>query len=107
MYKELAAIAPNEYIFCVYSSYGHFLGPPASLVAIGDALSAAYASAGQSVTIRKNGKYPPLVVGDVFDNSPNGHIMRGMHLFMHGKDKNNWGPMGTSDFALYMFKAAF
>jgi hypothetical protein len=55
VYKQLAAIAPNESVdVCGYSDDGHFLGPPASLVAIGDAMPEAYASVGLTVTIRKN-----------------------------------------------------
>jgi hypothetical protein len=54
VYKHLAAIAPNELIFCGYFDDGNFLGPPASLVAIGDAIPEADASVGLTVTIRKN-----------------------------------------------------
>jgi hypothetical protein len=54
VYKQLAAIAPNESVVCGYSNDGHFPGPPASLVAIGDAMPEAYASVGLTVTIRKN-----------------------------------------------------
>jgi hypothetical protein len=53
VYKQLAAIAPNESVVCGYSDDGHFMGPPASLVAIDDALPEAYASVGLAVTIRK------------------------------------------------------
>jgi hypothetical protein len=54
VYKHLAAIAPNGSVVCDCSDDGHFLGPPASLVAIGDAMLEAYASVGLTVTIRKN-----------------------------------------------------
>jgi hypothetical protein len=76
VYKQLAAIAPNESVLCGYSDNGHFLGPLASLVVIGDAVPEAYASVGLAVTIRKNCLYSPLGVGNAFDNLPNGHIMR-------------------------------
>jgi hypothetical protein len=78
VYKQLDAIAPNESVVCGCSDDGHFLGPPASLVAIGDAMPEAYACVGIIVTIRKSCLYSPLCVGDAFDNLPNGHIMRGV-----------------------------
>jgi hypothetical protein len=70
-----AAIAPNESVVCGYLNDVHFMGPPPSLVAIGDAMPKAYASVGLTVTIRKNCLYSPLGVGDTFDNIKNGHIM--------------------------------
>jgi hypothetical protein len=76
----LAAIAPNESAVYGYSDDGHFHGPLASLVAIGDAMPEAYASVGRTVTIRKNCLYSPLGVGDAFNNLPNGHITRGVHV---------------------------
>jgi hypothetical protein len=51
--KQLAAIVPNESVVCGYSDYGPFLGPPACLVAIDNAMPEAYASVGLTVTIRK------------------------------------------------------
>jgi hypothetical protein len=59
VYKQLAAIAPNESVVCGYSDDGPFLGPHASLVAISDAMPEAYASVGLTVTIRKNSLYFP------------------------------------------------
>jgi hypothetical protein len=94
----LAAIAPNESDVFGYFDDGHFLGPPASLVAIGDAMPEAYASVGLTATIRKNYLYSPLGVGDAFDNLPDGHIMRGVNVFTEGS-KVLGEPMGTSDFA--------
>jgi hypothetical protein len=44
VYKHLAAIAPNESGVCGYSDLVHFLGAPASLVAMGDAMPEACAS---------------------------------------------------------------
>jgi hypothetical protein len=44
VYKQLAAIAPNESGVCGYSDLVHFLGAPASLVVMGDAMPEAYAS---------------------------------------------------------------
>jgi putative lipase involved disintegration of autophagic bodies len=93
VYKHLHVIAPNESVVCGYSDDGHFLGPPSSLVGIGDTIPAvAFASVGLTVTIRKNCLYIPLGVGDAFDNLPNGHIMRGVNV-------STEGTMGTSDFA--------
>jgi hypothetical protein len=60
VYKQLAAIAPNDSVVCGYSDDVHFLGHHASLVAIGDAMPEAYASVGLTVTIRNNGLYFPL-----------------------------------------------
>jgi hypothetical protein len=54
VYKEFVAFAPNESVVYDYSDDGHFLGPLASLVAIGDAMPEAYASVGLKVTIHKN-----------------------------------------------------
>jgi hypothetical protein len=71
------------YFFAPHSA-GIFLGPPTSLVAIGDAMPEAYASVGLIVTIRKNRLYSPLGVGDAFDNLPNGHILRGVHISIEG-----------------------
>jgi hypothetical protein len=79
VYKQLAAIAPNESDVCGYSNDCHFMGLIASLVAIGDAMPEAYVSVGRSVTIRKNWLYSPMGVIDAFDNLPNGHITRGVH----------------------------
>jgi hypothetical protein len=103
VYEQLAAIAPNESIVCSYSEDGQFLGPLASLVAIGDAMHEAYASVGLTVAIRKNYLYSPLGVGDAFDNSPNGHIMGGVNVSTDGT-KVLGGPMGTSDFAQDVFE---
>ena len=58
VYKQLAPIAPNESVVCGYSDAGHFLGPHASLVAIGDAMSEAYASVGLIITIRQKNCMP-------------------------------------------------
>jgi hypothetical protein len=77
-------IAPNEYIACGYSDDGQFQGPPASLVAIGDAMPEAYASVGLTITIRQNCLYSPLGVGDAVDNLPYGHVMRGVHVSTEG-----------------------
>jgi hypothetical protein len=38
VYKKFDAIAPNESVVCGYFDDGHFLGPRASNVAIGDAM---------------------------------------------------------------------
>jgi hypothetical protein len=51
--KQLAASAHNESVVYGYSDDGHFLGPPASLVAIDDAMPEAYASVVLTVTLRK------------------------------------------------------
>jgi hypothetical protein len=80
VYKQVIAIAPNESVVCGYSDDGHFLGPPASIVATGDAMPEAYASVGLIVTIRKKCLYSPSGVGDAFDNLPNGQIMRGVNV---------------------------
>jgi hypothetical protein len=85
VYKQLAAIAPNESVFCGYPDDGHFLGPPASLVAIGNAMREGHASVGLTVTIRIKCLYFPLGGDDAFDNLPNGHIMRGVHVSTEGK----------------------
>jgi hypothetical protein len=53
-------------------------------VAIGGDMAAAYASVGLVVSIRKNCLYIPMGVGDVFDKLPNGHIMRGVHVYIEG-----------------------
>jgi hypothetical protein len=79
--------------------------PPASLVAIGDAMPVAYASVGLMVTMRKNCLHYPLDVGDAFDNLPNGQIMRGVHVSTEGT-KILGGPMGTSDFDRDVFETA-
>jgi hypothetical protein len=42
VYKTLAAIVPNESIVCAFSDDILFLEPPASLVAIGAAMPAAF-----------------------------------------------------------------
>jgi hypothetical protein len=105
VYKQLASVAPNESVVCGYCDDGHFMGPPASFVAIGDALPEAYASVGLTVTIRKTCLYSPLGVGDAFDNLPNGHIMRGVNVSTEGT-KVLGGPMGTSDFARDVFETA-
>jgi hypothetical protein len=54
----------------------HFLGPPASLVAVGDAMPEAHASVGLTITTRQIFLHFPLGVGYDFDNLLNGHIMR-------------------------------
>jgi hypothetical protein len=90
VYNQLAAIAQNEYVVCGYCDYDYFFGSPASLVTIGDAMPEAYASIGLTVTIRKNYLYPPLGVGDAFDNLPNGHTMRGVDVCTEGT-KVLWG----------------
>jgi hypothetical protein len=82
--KQWAVITPTESVVCGYSDDGNFLGPPASLVASGDAMPEPYASVGLTVTIRKNGLYSPMVVGDARDNLPNGHIMQGVHVAAEG-----------------------
>jgi hypothetical protein len=51
VFKQLAAIAPNESGVCGYSDASHFVGPPASLVAIGDAMPEAYTIVGLTVTV--------------------------------------------------------
>jgi hypothetical protein len=84
IYKQLASIAPTESVLCGISDNGHFIGPHASLVAIGDAMPEAYASVGLIVAIRKNCLYSPLGFGDTFDSLPNGHIMRGVHVATEG-----------------------
>jgi hypothetical protein len=84
VYKHLAAIAPIESVVCGYSNDSHFKGPPASLVAIGDAMPEAYASVGLTIAIRKNCLYSPLGVGAAFGNLPNGHIMRGVNVSTEG-----------------------
>jgi hypothetical protein len=53
VYKQLVALGPNESVICGYYDDGHFRGPPASLVAIGDFMPEAYASVSLTVTIRK------------------------------------------------------
>jgi hypothetical protein len=58
VYKQLAAIAPHECVVCGHSDDGHILGPPASVVAIDDAMPEAYASVGLIITIRKNVRIP-------------------------------------------------
>jgi hypothetical protein len=65
----------------------------------------AYASVGLTVTIRKNCLYSTLGVGNAFDNLPNGHIMRGVHVSTEAT-KVLGGPMGTSDFARDVFETA-
>jgi hypothetical protein len=105
VYKQLVAIAPNEYIVCGYSDDVHFMGPPPSLGAIGDTMSEAYASVGLTVTIRKNYVYSPLGVGDAFDNLPTGYIMRGVYVSTE-RTKILRGPMGTSDFDRDVFETA-
>jgi hypothetical protein len=65
----------------------------------------AYASVGLTVTIRNYCLYPPLGVGDAFDNLPNGHTMRGVHASTQGT-KILGGPMGTSDFPREVFETA-
>jgi hypothetical protein len=97
LYKHLVAIAPNESVVCDNYDEGHFLGPPASLVAIGDAMPEVYASVGLTVTLCKNCLYSPLGVGEAFDNLPNGHIMWEVHVSTEGT-KVLGVPMGTSDF---------
>jgi hypothetical protein len=81
------------------------MGPFASLVAIGDATPEVYASVGLTVTIRKNCLYFPLCVGDAFDNLPNGHNLRGVHISTQGT-KVWGGAMGTSDFARDVLETA-
>jgi hypothetical protein len=51
VYKKLVAIAPNESIACGYLDNNNFFGPPPYIVAIGDAMSEAYASVVFTVTI--------------------------------------------------------
>jgi hypothetical protein len=84
VYKHLAAIAPKESVVCGYFDDGHFVRPLASLVAIADVMPEGYASVDLTVTIRKNVLYSPLGVGDTFDTLPNGHIMRGVHVYTEG-----------------------
>jgi hypothetical protein len=64
-----------------------------------------YASVGLTVTIRRNYLYSPLGVGDVFDNLPNGHIMRRVHVSTEGTTVFG-GPMGTPDFSPDVFETA-
>jgi hypothetical protein len=80
VYNQLATVAPNESVVYDYSDGGHFLGPLASLLAIGDAMPGAYAGVGLTLTIRQNCMYSPLGVCDTVDNLPNGHIMRGVNI---------------------------
>jgi hypothetical protein len=96
VYKQLAAISPNESVICGYSDDGHSPEPYAPLVAIGDAMPEACASVGLTVILRKNCMYSPLGVGDAFGNLPNGHIMRGAHVSTEGT-KVLGRPVGTSD----------
>jgi hypothetical protein len=105
VHKQLAAIAPNESVVSGYSGDGHFMGPLASLVAIGDAMPEVYASVSLTVTIRKNCLNPPSGVGNAFDNLPNGHILHGVHVSTEGTKVLGW-PMGTSDFARHVFETA-
>jgi hypothetical protein len=84
IYKQLAAIAPNESIVSGYSNDGHFTGPPASFVAIGDAVPEVYASVGLTLAILKNCLYSTVGVSDAFDNLPNSHILRGVHVSKEG-----------------------
>jgi hypothetical protein len=49
--------------------------------------------------------YSPLDVGDAFNNLPNGHIMRGVHVSTEGV-KVLEGAMGTSYFARDTFDSA-
>jgi hypothetical protein len=75
-------------------------------VATGDAMPQSYASVGLTVTNRKNCLYSPLNVGDyAFDNLPNSHTMRRVHVSTE-KTKVLGGAIGTSDFARDMFKMA-
>jgi hypothetical protein len=67
VYKSLAVIAPNEFNFGAFSVDGHFLGPPAPLVAIGDVMPLAYARVGLTKTIRRKCLYRPVGGGDASD----------------------------------------
>jgi hypothetical protein len=79
--------------------------PPTSFVAIGDAMPEAYASVGLTLTIRKNCLYSPLGVGGAFDNLPNGHILRRVHVFTEGTKVLGWG-IGYIRFARDGFETA-
>jgi hypothetical protein len=57
------------------------------------------------VSIRKDCWYLPLGFGNVFDNLPNGHIMRGVHVFKEGTEVFGGGRC-TSDFARDLFETA-
>jgi hypothetical protein len=80
----VAAIAPNESIACGYFDDGHFLGPPASFMAVGDTLPEADAIIGLTVTIRTTCLYSRLGIGDALDTLPDGHIMRTIHVSTEG-----------------------
>jgi hypothetical protein len=53
VHKKLAAIAPNKFFVCVCYNNGYISGSLASLVAVCEAMPAAYASVGLAVTIRR------------------------------------------------------
>jgi hypothetical protein len=65
MHKVGWDYTPNESIVSGYSDDGYFLGPHVSLVAIGEAMPAAYICVGLTATIRKNCLYFPLGVVDL------------------------------------------
>jgi hypothetical protein len=74
-------------------------------VVIGDAMPEAYASVAFTVTIRRICPCSPLGVSDAYDNLPNGHIMRGVHV------STEWtyvlgGLMRTSNFARDVYETA-
>jgi hypothetical protein len=79
----LGAIAPNKSVVCGYSDDGHFMGPLASLVAIGDAMPETYTSVDLTVTIRKNCLYS-LWVSVMLYITHNGHIMMGVNFSSEG-----------------------
>jgi hypothetical protein len=105
VYKQLAAIVPNDSVVCGYCDDGSFMGPLASLVVVGDAMPEAYASFDLTVTIRKNCVYSPFGVSGAFDNLPNGHFHAGSK-YLHGRDESMGGAMCTSDFARDVFETA-
>jgi hypothetical protein len=69
------------------------------MLAIGEAIPAAYATVRRTVTIRKNCLYLSLGVCDALDNSPNGHIMRRVHVSTEGTKALGREALDTSDFA--------
>jgi hypothetical protein len=95
-----AIVPPSSFIAYAYSNGGHFLGSPASLVAIGETTLAAYVSVGLTVNIRKNGSlFPPLGVCETFDNLPNGHVVWGVYVSTEGMKVL----MGASGYIRFLF----
>jgi hypothetical protein len=105
VYKQLAAISPNESVVCGYSYDGHFLGPPASLLAIGDAMPEAHASAGLTVTIHKTVCIPLWVSVTLSVTYPTATSCR--EYMSPRKGRKYWGgALGTSDLARDVFETA-